>query len=110
MPNLDINTIPEEIARHMVKIGRVEWGSVKAKPDAEHIADFADTLRLTRETFANPEGDTPIHGVFLTGSETVVCHTGTSPNSPVNAQIMAGLWNSVLDQLLAAPASEQPEA
>ena len=97
--NLDIATIPEDIAKHMVKMGRVEWGAVKAKTDAEHIADFGDTLHITRKNFSTPEGPQELHGVFLAGSETVMCHTGTSPNSPTNAQIMAGLWNSVLEQL-----------
>lgn len=103
MNNLDTSSIPEELARRMIAVGKVEWGAVKAKTDEEIVSDFSDTLRKTREDFKTPDGPQSIHGVFLIGTETVVCHTGTSPNSPVHAQIIAGLWNSVIDALMAAP-------
>ena len=106
--NLDTKTIPDELARRMIEVGKVEWGAVKAKTDAEIIRDFCDTLRITREQFKTPDGPQSIHGVFLVGTETVVCHTGTSPNSPVHAQIIAGLWNSVIDALMAAPVPATP--
>jgi hypothetical protein len=45
---------------------------------------------------------------MIAGTETVVCHTGTSPNSAAHAKIIAGLWNSVIDALMAAPVPSTP--
>lgn len=97
--NLDPTTIPKELAERMLAVGKVEWGAVKPKTDVEHVADFCNTLHITRQDFGAPEGPQSLHGVYVAGTETVVCHTGTSPNSPMHAQIMAGLWNSVIDAL-----------
>lgn len=93
---LDTKTIPADIVARMQAVGKLDWGAIAAKPDAEHVSDFAESLRVTRENF-NIKGDQSLHGAYVTGSETVVCHTGTSPNSAVHAQIIVGLWNSVLD-------------
>lgn len=103
MQNLDTSTIPDELKKRMIAVGKVEWGAIKAKPDEEHVTDFADTLAITRKDHNLPDGPRELHGVFIAGSETVVCHTGSSPNSPTHAQIMAGLWNSVIDALMAPP-------
>lgn len=95
---LDISTIPPDLAQRILTLGKVEWGATSAKSDAEHLEDFASSLQITREHHKT-EGPQSLHGVYISGSETVLCHTGTSPNSPAHAQIMAGLWNSVFDAL-----------
>jgi len=88
-------SVPPELLTHMLKLGEVEWGSVPARSDEQHVSDFRDTLAITRETFGTV-GDVPLDGVYLQGTATVVCHTGTSPNSPMTARIVAGLWNHFL--------------
>lgn len=106
MQNLDTSTIPPDLAKRILAVGKIEWGAVANKTDEQHIADFADSLRITREHFGLEPGNHALHGCYLAGTETVVCHTGTSPNSPTHAQIIAGLWNSVIDALTAKAAAE----
>lgn len=74
--------------------GDVEWGSISPKSDAEHVADFADTLRMTREHFNLGDAPLQLHGVYRKGTEIVICHTGISPNSAMTAQLIAGLLHS----------------
>lgn len=93
--------IPENVAEHVLRLGRAQWGKVDAQPDATHVAEFAQTLKLTREHFGT-EGDQELHGCYLDGTNTVLCHTGVSPNSPLSASILTGLWNKLHDDLLAA--------
>jgi hypothetical protein len=90
-------TLPPDIAEAVVRMGKVEWGAVGPKTDAEHVSDFADSLQITREHFSL-EDDRSLHGLYLEGTATVLCHTGTSPNSAVNARALAGAWNWLLDQ------------
>lgn len=97
--NLDTQTIPPDLAKRMLEVGKIEWGAVANKSDEQHVSDFADSLRLTREHFGLDSGDHALNGCYLAGTETVVCHTGTSPNSATHAKIIAGLWNSVIDAL-----------
>lgn len=103
MKNLDTSTIPADLSERILAVGKIQWGAVSNKTDEQHIADFADSLRITREHFGLEPGPHALHGCYLEGTETVVCHTGTSPNSPTHAKIIAGLWNSVIDAL-----SQQP--
>lgn len=88
--------IPREIAELALELGEVEWGATAELVAAEHIADFTETLRLTREHFNYEDVPVQLHGLYLKGAETVVCHTGTSPNSPTIARTLAGLWNNFL--------------
>lgn len=90
--------IPREIAEQVLSMGRVEWGATKEQTSAGHVADFAETLRITRENFNFEDVPVRLHGLYLEGTETVLCHTGTSPNSPGNAQALAGAWNWLVDQ------------
>ena len=87
--------LPDDLMERLVSAGPIEWGTIVGKTDDEHVADFIDTLRLTREHFGN-EGNTDLNGLYLAGTETVVAHTGTSPNSASHARIIAGLWNALL--------------
>lgn len=86
--------IPDDLEARIREAGPAQWGQTGAKPDAEHLAEFEQTLRLTREHFST-EGDAELHGLFLDGTNTVLCHTGVSPNSPLHARILTGLWNAL---------------
>lgn len=89
--------IPDDLKdtiRRLTEDG-VEWGSTEAKSDAEHVAEFANSLRLTRESHSMDDGPRALHGVYTKGTETVVCHTGTSPNSAANARLITGLIESI---------------
>lgn len=88
--------MPEDIAERLLAIGKVEWGSTDALPDDGHVEHLTNSLRLTREDFGT-EGNQPMHGVYLKGTETVLCHTGTSPNSGAHANIITGLWNHFVE-------------
>lgn len=106
----DVSMIPDEVAEHVLAVGKIDWGATAQQSDAEHIADFQHTLTKTREQFKTPD-DTVLHGLYLEGTETVLCHAGTSPNSPTNAKILASLWNSlhalVLERLQTDGQSDQ---
>lgn len=88
--------LPQDVVESVLSIGPVEWGATDSQRDEQHIADFANTLRLTREHF-DTEGDAALHGIYIAGSNTVVAHTGISPNSPQHARILAGAWNYLVD-------------
>lgn len=97
-------TIPADIAQHVRKIGKVEWGQTPAHDADGHGRHIADSVRLTAANFGQTE-DQHMHGLWLEGTETVLCHTGTSPNAPMTTQTLAGAWNWLVDQALATPAS-----
>jgi hypothetical protein len=86
--------IPEELEARIREAGPVQWGQTGAKSDAEHLAEFKTTLSETRKHFAT-EGDAELHGVYLDATNFVLCHTGVSPNSPLHARILTGLWNAL---------------
>lgn len=87
--------LPADIVAALISIGRSDWAATAAKSDEEHTKGFANSLRLTREHF-NTEGEQELHGVYVKNSGTVICHTGTSPNSAIHAQILTGAWNWML--------------
>lgn len=91
--------VPEELEARIRAAGRVDWGQVGPYPDIKHVSQFCDTLMLTREHFDELEGDLELSGLYLTGTEVVLCHTGVSPNSPLHARILTGLWNALLGEI-----------
>lgn len=97
-----VEALPPHIAEQVVSMGRVEWGATAEKVAADHVAGFAETLRITREHFNYEDVPVALHGLYLEGTETVLCHTGTSPNSGPNAQALAGAWNWLHEQALAS--------
>ena len=97
-------TIPADIAQHVRKIGKVEWGQTPAHDADGHGRHVTDSVRLTAAHFGQTD-DQHMHGLWLEGTETVLCHTGTSPNAPKTTQALVGAWNWLVDQALAAPAS-----
>lgn len=104
-----LEEIPSHIAEQVLSMGRAEWGATDEKTSAEHLADFENTLRLTRENFNYEDIPVRLHGLYLEGTETVLCHTGTSPNSGANAQALAGAWNWLYDQCKARALLTQNE-
>lgn len=103
-----MSNLPDDIISSLLSIGRVEWGSTAEQSDEAHVEDFKNTLRLTREYFKTGEIQA-LHGLYLEGENVVVCHTGTSPNSPQHARILAGAWNQLVD-LAEASARENATA
>ena len=95
--------IPRDIAEQVLSMGLVEWGATDRKLAADHSADFTETLRKTREHFNFEDVPVQMHGLYLEGTETVLCFTGTSPNSGANAQALAGAWNWLHTQSLSTP-------
>ena len=89
--------LPDDIVERVLAIGRVEWGTSHYQTDEQHVDDFRDTLRITREHFKREERVTAIHGLFLAGSNTILANTGNSPNSPQHARILTGVWNQLVD-------------
>ena len=93
--------IPREIAEQVLSMGRVEWCATAEYNDAGHLAHLAESLRITRDHFNLEDLPVSMHGLYLEGTETVLCHTGTSPNSGTNAQALTGAWNWLHDQCAA---------
>lgn len=92
-----IFNLPDDIVARLLAVGRVEWGTSLYQTDEEHVEDYRNTLRITREHFATEAEETAIHGVYLDGTNTVLAHTGNSPNSPQHARILVGAWNQLVD-------------
>ncbi|MDX3926766.1 MAG: hypothetical protein QHC90_13305 [Shinella sp.] len=89
--------IPEDIIASLLAVGPVEWGRTHRQSDEKHVEDLRDTIRLTREHFSIAEEETAIHGVYLEGTDTVLAHTGMSPNSSQHARILVGAWNQLVE-------------
>jgi hypothetical protein len=100
--------IPPEVARQVLSMGRVEWGATDKLTEAGHLEHLAETLRNTRKDFNFEDVPVAMHGLYLEGTGTVLCHTGTSPNSGPNAQALAGAWNWLHDQCAASYAGSKP--
>jgi len=89
--------IPPEIAELVLRIGKAEWGQTFAHDADGHGQHIAESVRKTDEHFGD-RGPQHMHGLYAEGTETVICHTGTSPNSPTIAQALTGAWNWLHDQ------------
>ncbi|MGH6746560.1 hypothetical protein [Novosphingobium sp.] len=87
-----IGDIPEEIAAMVLQIGRAQWGQTEAFEAEGHAAHIAESVRLTDENFGQT-GPRHMHGLYIEDTGTVICHTGTSPNSPQIARALTGAWN-----------------
>ena len=89
-----------QMAEAAVRIGKVEWGTTHALPAEGHALHVLNSVNITAEHFEQTE-DQKMHGLYVEGSETVICHTGTSPNSPTHARILAALWNRFVEESIA---------
>lgn len=67
----------------------VDWGRVSGKTIDQHVADFRESLSATTAVGAD------LHGVYLRGTETVVCHTGNGPTSEANARLITFAFNNL---------------
>lgn len=91
-----VSLIPQDIVDHMLKLGRAEWGSTPEHDADGHADHIRQSVRITAEHFGQTEPQ-KMHGLYLEGTETVVCHTGTSPNSPTSARALTAAWNHLHD-------------
>ncbi|MDP2047540.1 MAG: hypothetical protein Q8K33_01420 [Cypionkella sp.] len=89
-------TFPDDVLALARRVGRGEWGQTDPKTAAEHAADMALTVEKTAAHFGQTEPQ-PMNGVYIDGTGIVICHTGTSPNSPEIARALTGLWNMIYD-------------
>jgi len=67
----------------------VEHGVVRGKTPEQHAADLRDSLNWDTAV------TTDLHGVYLAGTETVVCHTGNGPHSEANARLITFALNNL---------------
>lgn len=92
-----MDNIPHEIGKQVLKVGKVEWGVTDPMTDEELVAWFRDMIAATRKHFNITSEKIVMHGLWETGENVAVCHTGMSPNSPIHAQALVGAWNRLVD-------------
>tara|TARA_R110000851_G_scaffold308778_1_gene467886 strand:+ start:22055 stop:22369 length:315 start_codon:yes stop_codon:yes gene_type:complete len=85
--------------RAALSIGKVEWGGTHELDAKGHAEQTKTSVDITAETFGQ-SGPQKMSGLYLEGTETVLCHTGTSPNSPTHARILTALWNNFVEQTI----------
>lgn len=95
-----------KMAKAALEIGPVEWGATKALTAEEHAEHVKSSIKLTEEGFGQ-EGPQEMHGLYIGDSDTVLCHTGTSPNSPTHARILTALWNRFVQEAEQIVSEEQ---
>ncbi len=87
--------IPRDLAEIIVSLGEVQWGATASLSADEHADHVRESVKATAEHFEQ-SGPQPMNGLYLVGTETVLCHTGTSPNSGEIARALTGAWNRLL--------------
>jgi len=90
----------KEMQKAALDIGHVEWGTTHARDSDGHAEHIRNTIDITAKTF-DQTGDQMMHGLYVEGTNIVVSHTGTSPNSPTHARILTALWNKFVDDAVA---------
>lgn len=85
-----------DVAELVNRIGRAEWGATDAVDADGHGKHVANSVRITAAHF-DQTGPQRMQGLYVAGTETVICHVGTSPNSPAVARALAGAWNHLCD-------------
>lgn len=86
------NNFPHELRELLLQIGKVEWGTTPEHDAGGHGEHIRESVEKTAEHFGQT-GPQKMHGLYLEGTSTVLCHTGTSPNSPDIARVLTGAWN-----------------
>lgn len=109
----EVSPVLLEMFDAAVRIGPVEWGATDQRDVSGHLSHTKTALERTAKHFGQT-GPQAMHGLYVTGSETVLCHTGTSPNSPTHARILTALWNKFVSEGIAlidqpAPAPLSPK-
>jgi hypothetical protein len=87
-----VASIPPELKDLLLKLGKAEWGTTHEHDAAGHGAHVRESVEQTAEHFGQI-GPQKMHGLYLEGTDTVLCHIGTSPNSPDIARLLTGSWN-----------------
>jgi hypothetical protein len=67
--------IPKELEDLLMTLGKVEWGATAALDAEGHAQHIAKSVTNSAKHFEQ-EGPQPMHGLYLDGTEIVVCHTG----------------------------------
>jgi hypothetical protein len=80
-----------------LEIGKVEWGATAAIDAEGHAEHVKNSVEKTAKFFEQKEPQA-MHGIYMAGNDVVICHTGTSPNSPTHARILTALWNRFVDE------------
>ena len=89
--------VMKEMQQTALAIGRAEWGATNPMSMTGHKEHVGNSVRITAENF-HQTGPQAMHGLYLEGSETVLGHTGTSPNSGTHARILVALWNRFVEE------------
>jgi hypothetical protein len=87
--------IPPELVAVLLAVGEAEWGST-AELDADGHAEHTRTSVSITAAHFGQTGPQAMHGLYVRGSDTVICHAGTSPNSPQIARALTGAWNRLV--------------
>lgn len=88
--------IPPELVDLLLGIGKAEWGTTHEHTAIGHALHIRKSVKITAKDFKQT-GKQKMHGLWVEGTETVICHTGTSPNSPQIARALTGAWNQLVD-------------
>ena len=99
-----LEAFPLDLAEIVASLGPAEWGTTEAFDADGHAAHIKNSVEETARNFQQ-EGPQMMHGLYLEGTCTVVCHTGTSPNSPQIARALTGAWNRLVEEARAAIAA-----
>lgn len=103
-----VNDIPSDIVKTVLDVGPAEWGATDAFDAEGHAAHVAVSISKTDEHFGQ-EGPQRMHGLYKIGNDTVICHVGTSPNSPNIARALAAVWNRLHEECHAIALAESAQ-
>jgi hypothetical protein len=99
-----------ENARRMLEfVSTPVWAQTAEQTDAQHVEDYADTLKRTRETFPEMPELTAMNCILREDTQLVLAYVGNSPTSVDRASAMVGFLASmpqVIDQFLEGIADE----
>lgn len=90
--------LPQDIAAKVLELGKVQWAVTEAQDALDHAKDTLYSVQKTQEHFDLPF-ELPMQFIALEGTNTVLGYIGVSPNSPIIARTMVGLWNAFHDAL-----------
>ena len=91
-----VKVLPDDIAERVLAVGKVGWTAGDAATDEAHLAGLTAQFDATRAHFGTPM-ETVLHAVSMDTTGHLVCVTGNSPNSELNARAIAGAWNHLVD-------------
>jgi hypothetical protein len=99
-----------ENARRMLEfVSTPVWAQTAEQTDAQHVEDYADTLKMTRQAFPEMPELTAMNCILREDTQLVLAYVGNSPTSVDRAKAMVGFLASmpqVIDQFLEGIADE----